>query len=97
MGIDIRLEHLVHNTRLPGDVPLPCLCLIHERGGSRVFVPSFDTVVREGDRLLFAGRGTARREMLFTLQEPTAIVGYATGRPQPRGAIMRRLTGKRTA
>ncbi len=38
----------------------------------------------------------ARRsyEMLFSLREPTALVSLATGRPQPRGAIMRRLARK---
>ena len=49
----------------------------------------------EGDRLLFAGRGSARREMLYSLAEPTALIGFATGKPQPRGAIMRYLAERR--
>ena len=49
----------------------------------------------QSDRLLFAGRGGARREMVFSLTEPTTLVSLATGRHQPRGAIMRRLARKR--
>jgi hypothetical protein len=35
--------------------------------------------------------------MLFSLREPTALVSLATGRPQPRGAIMRGLARKRAS
>ena len=68
-----------------------------ERGSLRLFLPPADEKLLEGDRLLFAGRGSARREMLFALQEPTALVSTATGRPQPRGAIMRALARKRAS
>jgi len=61
----------------------------------RLFLPGGDEKLIEGDRLLFAGRGSARREMLFALSEPTALVSLVTGRPQPRGAIMRKLARKR--
>ena len=66
-----------------------------ERDSLRLFLPEPDQVLLKGDRLLFAGRGSARREMIFSLTEPTALVSLATGRPQPRGAIMRRLARKR--
>jgi hypothetical protein len=63
----------------------------------RLFLPETDQVLMVGDKLLFAGRDAARREMLFALREPTSLVGLATGRPQPRGAIMRRLARKRAS
>jgi len=91
----IRLEHLSVNARSPSPEKLPCICLLLERGSLRLFLPQQDQELLEGDRLLFAGRGGARHEMLFSLTEPTALVSLATGRPQPRGAIMRRLARKR--
>ncbi|NNK33687.1 MAG: potassium transporter TrkA [Xanthomonadales bacterium] len=91
----IRLRHLTTNARSQTAQPLPCLCLLLERGSLRTFLPDGDDELLEGDRLLFAGRGSARHEMLFSLSEPTALISLATGRPQPRGAIMRRVARKR--
>lgn len=94
-GVKIRLEHLLVDARTPTPESLPCVCLMLERDSLRLFLPEPDQVLLKGDRLLFAGRGSARREMIFSLTEPTALVSLATGRPQPRGAIMRRLARKR--
>ena len=94
-NISLRLEHLTQHARTPSPENLPCVCLLLERGSQLLFLPEPDQELREGDRLLFAGRGIARIEMLFSIREPTALVSVATGRPQPRGAIMRRLARKR--
>jgi len=96
-GTAIQLRHLTANARTSGDDELPCVCLLLERGSLRLFLPDGKEKLQEGDRLMFAGRGAARNEMLFALQEPTALVSCATGRPQPRGAIMRRLARKRAS
>jgi Trk K+ transport system NAD-binding subunit len=96
-GVSIRLEHLTQNARTHTTENLPCVCLLLERGASRVFLPEPNQELIEGDRLLFAGRGAARREMLFALREPTALVSLATGRHQPRGSIMRRIARKRVS
>jgi voltage-gated potassium channel len=93
--VPIRMDHLTQNARKPGHLPLDCVCLLLQRGSSRVFLPGQDQLLIEGDILLFAGRGAAYNEMLFALQEPTALVSLASGRQQPRGAIMRRLAKKR--
>jgi Trk K+ transport system NAD-binding subunit len=93
----IRLEHLSVNARTPTPEKLSCVCLMLERGSLRLFLPEMNQELLEGDRLLFAGRGSARHEMLFSLTEPTVLVSLATGRPQPRGAIMRRLARKRAS
>jgi len=93
-NIPVRMEHLTRNARTQENIPLSCVCLLLERGSSRIFLPGPDQVIMEGDTLLFAGRGSARNEMLFALREPTALVSVASGRSQPRGAIMRKLAKK---
>ena len=91
----IRLKNLTDNSRTSAAERLPCVCLLLERGSLRKFLPGPEEELLEGDRLLFAGRGAARHEMLFALREPTALVSQATGRPEPRGAIMRWLMRRR--
>ena len=93
----IRLKHLIDNSRTSASERLPCVCLLLERGSLRKFLPGPEDELLEGDRMLFAGRGVARHEMLFSLREPTALVSQATGRPEPRGIIMRWLMRKRTS
>jgi voltage-gated potassium channel len=93
----ICLRHLTTNARIPEVDELHCVCLMLERGSLRLFLPGGDEKLLEGDRLLFAGRDSARKEMLFALGEPTALVSLATGRYQPRGAIMRALARKRAS
>jgi voltage-gated potassium channel len=93
----IRLDHITQNVRTPTAENLPCVCLLLERGASRIFLPGPNQKLKEGDSLLFAGREGARREMLFALREPTALVSIATGRHQPRGSIMRRIARKRAS
>ena len=94
-NVSLRLEHLTQHARTPTPENLPCVCLLLERGSQQLFLPEPGQELLEGDRLLFAGRGAARIEMLFSIREPTALVSVATGRPQPRGAIMRRIARKR--
>lgn len=91
----IHLKSLTENSRTLAAEHLPCVCLLLERGSLRQFLPGPEEKLMEGDRLLFAGRGVARHEMLFALSEPTALVAQATGRPQPRGTVMRWLMRKR--
>lgn len=94
--VAIRLRHLTENARIPAERDLPCVCLLLERGSLRTFLPGPEEKLLEGDRLLFAGRDSARREMLFALCEPTVLISVASGRPQARGVIMRRLARRRS-
>jgi len=96
-NLSICLRDLTTNARIPDAPELQCVCLMLERGSLRTFLPVGDEKLLEGDTLLFAGRNSARNEMLFALREPTALVGLATGRHQPRGAIMRRIARKRVS
>ena len=61
----------------------------------RLFLPERKQELMEGDRLLFAARGVARHEMVYSLTEPALLAGLATGRLLPRGAIMRKLVRRR--
>ena len=90
-GEDIRLEHITYNLRMENPVSLDCVCLLLERGASRLFLPGPKQELLDGDHLLFAGRGTAHREMIWNLTEPSVLIEFATARPQARGAVMRWL------
>ncbi|MFC1688762.1 potassium channel family protein [Pseudomonadota bacterium] len=94
-NVPILLKHVTQHARTPEAEDLPCICLLIERGDKRLFLPGSGKELRQGDALLFAGRESARREMLFALREPTALVSLASGRLQPRGAVMRMLARRR--
>jgi len=88
-GIRLNLGHITHKTRTELAEDLSCACLVLERGAQRIFLPGEDFELLEGDRLLFAGRGSARREMLWGLGDTNSLLGFATNKHLPRGAIWR--------
>ncbi|MEJ8568179.1 potassium channel family protein [Elongatibacter sediminis] len=88
-GTEVRLEHITQHSRTQVAEDLPCLCLLLERGASRIFLPPPGQELHAGDRLLFAGRNLARDEILWTLTEPYALIANATGRHIPRSAVWR--------
>jgi len=90
-NVAIRLEHITHNLRLEKPEKLDCVCLLLERGALRLFLPGPRQELLEGDRLLFAGRGSAQRLIRWTLTDPNSLISFATGRQHPRGAIGRWL------
>jgi len=90
-NVELRLEHITHNLRAETPEALDCVCLLLERGASRLFLPGPQQGLLEGDRLLFAGRGSAHRLMTWTLTDPNSLISFATGRQHPRGAIGRWL------
>ncbi len=94
-GVEVRLQHLSYNSRSETSEHLDCVCLVHERGASRIFLPGEDQSLQVGDRLLFAGRDPARREMLWALCTPDALFAYATGQHLPSGALGRWLLKRR--
>jgi len=87
--VRLRLRNLVHNARSIEGERLDCVCLVLQRGAQRLFLPDEDLELVEGDRLLFAGRGRARHEMLWGLSDENALVGAEIGKQLPRGAIWR--------
>ena len=94
-GSRIRLEHLLENSRVQDDDPLPCVCLMLERESLRLFLPGRDQQLLEGDRLLFAGRSQAHRQMTWTLMDSHSLMSNITGKHLPRGAVWRKLSKHR--
>jgi len=88
----VNLEHITRSSRSEEREELPCVCLSLERGAQRIFLPEPNTELQVGDRLLFAGRNRARRQMLWTLHDAHALMGNISGKHLPRGALWRWLS-----
>lgn len=85
----VTLEHIIRNSRSEENEFLPCVCLTLERGAQRRFLPDSNTELQIHDRLLFSGRGEARRQMLWTLKDSHSLLVNASGKHLPRGALWR--------
>ncbi len=90
-GLKVRLEHISFNSRKANTPPLPCVCLLLQRGAGRIFLPDATQELHAGDQLLFAGRESARIEIAWTLTEPDVVIANARGKSVPRGALFRWL------
>ena len=90
----MKLEHICRNSRSEENEILPSVCLSLERGAQRIFLPDADTELQISDRLLFAGRAHARRQMLWTLKDSHSLLGNISGRQLPRGALWRWLSNR---
>jgi Trk K+ transport system NAD-binding subunit len=88
-GIRVQLSHLTEKVRDGQTQTLDCVCLVLQRGAQKVWLPEADQALMDGDQLLFAGRNTARREMLWALADPNSLISSASGRQLPRGWIWR--------
>jgi voltage-gated potassium channel len=88
----VTLENISRNSRSEENELLPCVCLSMERGAQRVFLPEPDTELQIHDRLLFAGRDGARRQMLWTIMDSHSLLGNTSGKQLPRGALWRWLS-----
>jgi Trk K+ transport system NAD-binding subunit len=96
-NVEVRLEHITHNTRSESSESLDCVPLVLERGALRIFLPEAGQQLHEGDRLLFAGRGSAHKEMLWALHDPDLLMSFATGRHAPSGSVGRWLERRKQA
>jgi Trk K+ transport system NAD-binding subunit len=88
----ITLDHIIRNSRSEENEHLPCVCLSMERGAQRIFLPDSSTELQIHDRLLFAGRDIARRQMLWTLLDSHSLLVNTSGKHLPRGAVWRWLS-----
>jgi voltage-gated potassium channel len=88
----VSLEHITRNSRSEENELLPCVCLTLERGAQRIFLPDANTELQIHDRLLFAGRDHARRQMLWTMHDSHSLMGNISGKNLPRGALWRWLS-----
>ena len=90
----VTLEHINRNSRSEENEHLPCVCLSLERGAQRIFLPDGNTELQIHDRLLFAGRERARRQMLWTLMDSHSLLVNASGKHLPRGALWRWMSNR---
>lgn len=88
----VTLGHILHNSRSEETELLPCVCLSLERGAQRLFLPAHNTELQVHDRLLFAGRDHARRQMLWTLMDSHSLMRNVSGKHLPRGGLWRWLS-----
>jgi Trk K+ transport system NAD-binding subunit len=88
----ITLDHIIRNSRSEENEYLSCVCLSMERGAQRIFLPDGNTELQIHDRLLFAGRDIARRQMLWTLFDSHSLLVNISGKHLPRGAVWRWLS-----
>ncbi len=93
----VTLDHIGRNSRSEENEVLPCVCLTLERGAQRIFLPGPETELQIHDRLLFAGRAHARRQMFWTLMDSHSLMGNISGKHLPRGALWRRLSKRKTS
>lgn len=88
----VKLEHILRNSRSEENELLPCVCLTLERGAQRLFLPDSDIELHINDRLLFAGRDNARRQISWTIMDPHSLMGNIISKQLPRGALWRWLS-----
>lgn len=74
------------------DEPLAARALMLERAGVLTLAPEEHDPLMPGDRILFAGRGDARRAMELTLHNVNVVEYLRTGRDLPGGWIWRRFS-----
>ncbi|HZH08526.1 MAG TPA: NAD-binding protein [Lautropia sp.] len=67
------------------------------RKGQNLMLPSADTELKPGDRILFIGRERARLRQLRFLHEPGVFDYVRTGVQTPRGWLFRKLEAMRAA
>lgn len=77
-GRQVRLQHLAAD---PGDRrrPLDCIPLLLKRNRESIMLPDGETVVKQGDRLLYCGRAESRHRMGWCLQNIHALNYILTG------------------
>lgn len=86
---EVKLDDISRHSRSEDNEHLPCVCLSLERGAQSLFLPGPDTELQINDRLLFAGRDLAHKQMLWTLNDAHSLLGNVTGTHLPRGSIWR--------
>jgi Trk K+ transport system NAD-binding subunit len=74
---------------------LDCLALLLERDGGERLMPEAASLLRTGDRILFAGRARARRAQAATLQNVNVLDYVHVGREVPGGWVWERLIRRR--
>jgi hypothetical protein len=74
--------------------PVAAVPLLLQRDTEAVLGPDDDVTLAPGDQLLFAGRPSARRDLLDTLTHHAVSEYVVTGRSVPSGWLWQRVTGR---
>jgi voltage-gated potassium channel len=90
----VRLEDILRDPR-ERECKLPVIALMLVRGRSSSLVPSLETGLARGDRLLLCGDTLARDRMKWTLQNQHALNYVTTGESRPQGWVWRWLAKPR--
>jgi Trk K+ transport system NAD-binding subunit len=93
-GLPFRIHHLLADPTNPA-VPMRATALMLERDKETRLLPADDTVLKPGDRILFAGDNGARRLQQRYLVEPGTVAWVCSGSEPPRGFIFRWLQQRR--
>ncbi len=88
------LGELFRNPR-SRDQPLACVALLIEQNTKSILVPTDDTLVQPGDRILFCGRSSAAKEMQWTVDSPDVLHYVRTGEEHP-SSLLGKLLSSRT-
>lgn len=92
-GLSVTVRHLVTDPREVSQA-LPCVPLYLRRANqTELLLPEDETVLHDGDQLLFCGRSHAETHMRWTSRNFHALNFICTGTDRPSGAIWRLFSG----
>ena len=94
VGMPFRIQHLLADPTNPGE-RMRATPLMLERDRETRMLPADDTILKPGDRILFAGDDVARRLQQRYLTEPGTVAWVCSGSEPPRGFIFRWLSRRR--
>jgi Trk K+ transport system NAD-binding subunit len=81
-------------SRVDRDVQLPAVPLMISHDNGRVLVPPRETSIRTGDSVLWCGLDSARREMLWVLNDERSLAWSVTGEMPIQSHVLRALFAK---
>ena len=94
-GDKITLGHLLSDPQ-QRDQRIFVIPLLRSRNGTKELLPSEETALKAGDRLLLCGRRTSRYRMEWTLQNLHALNYVRTGVVRPHGWVWQWLSKNKT-
>lgn len=91
-GATVRLGDLMRAPSNRHDT-LACIPLLLKRGQDEILVPDNDTLINDGDRILFCGEAHTRRQQALGLHDYNMLNYLLTGNEAPGGLVWRWLAG----
>lgn len=91
---EVRVDDLLRDVQ-DRDLPIAAVPLLLARGDSVQLAPIDDVPLAEGDRVLMAGRASARRSQDIALSDPAAMAYVATGEDLPATWVWRAVRAAR--